>query len=102
LLHASPEVLSVPDPFTKLYPFQVAAIPVGDTTVELDTIYHLLRSKPDVLGFFDFEKQDEDIEIITEPTREASDRFPAYIQDTLLCTLTAILIGSLGGVVFGE
>ena len=47
-----------PDPVTKLYPFQLAAIPVGDTTVDLDTVFCLLRSQPDVLGFFEIRRGD--------------------------------------------
>lgn len=31
-----------------LYPFQLAAISTGDTIAEVDTIYNLLKSQPDV------------------------------------------------------
>ncbi|CAJ1934507.1 unnamed protein product [Cylindrotheca closterium] len=49
LFRAAPEVLSRPDPVTKLYPFQLAAIPSGDTSPDLDTVFCLLRSRPDLL-----------------------------------------------------
>jgi len=52
LVRAAPEVLLRPDPMTKLFPFQLAAIPVGDTSVDLSTIFCLLRNQPDILGFF--------------------------------------------------
>eukprot|EP00980_Cylindrotheca_fusiformis_P027502 scaffold20791_cov137-Cylindrotheca_fusiformis.AAC.1 len=52
LLQAAPEVLFIPDPVTKLFPFQLASIRVRDTEVDLGTIYNLLRRQPDVLGFF--------------------------------------------------
>ena len=104
LLHAAPRVLSTTDPLTNLYPFQLAAIPVGDTTVDLDTIYKLLRSKPDIMGYFDFQKQAKVTELITEPSKreETEQRCSLYTQETLLGAVTAILIGSIGGVVFGK
>lgn len=55
LFYAAPRILLVPDPVTKLYPFQLAAAAVPSssgehtTTVELDTVYLLLRAQPDVL-----------------------------------------------------
>jgi hypothetical protein len=49
LFEGAPEAISLPDPVTCLYPFQLAAIPIRETTVCLDTIYHLLRAQPAVL-----------------------------------------------------
>mgnify|MGYP005855895967 CR=1 FL=1 len=50
LFMAAPELLSVRDPVTKLYPFQLAAIPVGDTlVVNATTIWELLRLQPELL-----------------------------------------------------
>ena len=50
LLLAAPDVLTIRDPITKLYPFQLAAVPVGETTVELDTVYMLLRCQPTLIS----------------------------------------------------
>lgn len=50
-------VLLKQDPETKLFPFQLASIPVRDTEVELDTIFHLLRRQPDVLRLFKLQKK---------------------------------------------
>ena len=55
LFFAAPSVLLEADPVTKLYPFQLAAIPIRDTQVDLDTIFHLLREQPAVLSRFDCE-----------------------------------------------
>jgi hypothetical protein len=49
LFEGAPEAISLPDPVTSVYPFQLASIPIRSTAVDLDTIYHLLRSQPDVL-----------------------------------------------------
>jgi hypothetical protein len=102
LFHAAPEVLLIRDPVTRWYPFQLAAIPVGDNmTVELDTIYHLLRSQPNVLGFFDLAKNQK-----KETAIAGNDRLsypcPRFVQDTLLGTLTAVFIGSIAGMVFAD
>jgi hypothetical protein len=102
LFHAAPEILLVADPLTKLFPFQLAAIPVRDTKVELDTIYHLLRSQPDVLGSFDFHKREDPEEAAYVSTTQPSERCPTIVQDTLLGTITAIFIGSVAGVVFAD
>jgi hypothetical protein len=49
LFEGAPEAISLPDPVTRVYPFQLASIPIRSTTVDLDTIYHLLRAQPAVL-----------------------------------------------------
>ena len=49
LFEGAPEAISLPDPVTRVYPFQLASIPIRSTTVDLDTIYHLLRAQPTVL-----------------------------------------------------
>jgi hypothetical protein len=46
LFEGAPEAISLPDPVTRVYPFQLASIPIRSTTVDLDTIYHLLRAQP--------------------------------------------------------
>lgn len=50
LFQASPQTLLVQDTITLLFPFQQAAVPVGDTKVDLDTVFQLLRQHPAVLG----------------------------------------------------
>jgi hypothetical protein len=55
LVCSAPAVLLLRDPLTKLYPFQLAAIPSGDTAnVDLGTIYELLRAQPQVMNLLDF------------------------------------------------
>jgi hypothetical protein len=49
LFEGAPEAISLPDPVTRVYPFQLASIPIRSTMVDLDTIYHLLRTQPAVL-----------------------------------------------------
>jgi hypothetical protein len=49
LFEGAPEAISLPDPVTRVYPFQLASIPIRSTAVDLDTIYHLLRAQPAVL-----------------------------------------------------
>lgn len=43
LIHAAPDVLTIPDPHTQLVPFLLAA---SNSDVDLDTIYTLLREGP--------------------------------------------------------
>jgi hypothetical protein len=108
LFFAAPHALVQPDPLTRLYPFQLAAIPVGDTTVELDTIYQLLRVQPNVLTFFDFTKMEKD-EINTPLLVGLIDTAACGIVHTrqsrhyaLLGTISAILIGGVAGFVFSD
>jgi hypothetical protein len=50
LFWAAPEVLSLRDPVTQLYPFQLAAIPVQENlAVDVSTIVDLLRQRPDLI-----------------------------------------------------
>ena len=99
LFHAAPHVLTIPDPFTRLYPFQLAAIPVGDTIVDLDTIYHLLRAQPDVLRLFDCS-----FSISAENRMQGRSVLPCpnILHETLIGTLSAIMIGGLAGLFFWE
>ena len=50
LVRCYPDALVLPDPVTGLLPFLASAVPVGDTSVDLTTIYGLLRSLPTALG----------------------------------------------------
>jgi hypothetical protein len=50
LFQAEPGMLGVRDPVTRLYPFQLAAIPFRDNlVVDTGTIFQLLRQRPDLL-----------------------------------------------------
>jgi hypothetical protein len=49
LFEGAPEAIFLPDPVTRVYPFQLASIPVRSTAVDLDTIYNLLRVQPPAL-----------------------------------------------------
>ena len=50
LFLAAPEVLSMVDPITKLYPFQLAAIPVQENLlIDVGTIVDLIRQRPELL-----------------------------------------------------
>jgi hypothetical protein len=50
LFQAAPEMLSVQDPVTLLYPFQLAAIPFRDNlVVDTGTILQLMKQRPDLL-----------------------------------------------------
>eukprot|EP00977_Amphora_coffeiformis_P014329 scaffold3971_cov159-Amphora_coffeaeformis.AAC.8 len=49
LVKCAPDVLLQPDPVCGLLPFMAAATPVGDTVVDLNTIYHTLRFWPSAL-----------------------------------------------------
>jgi hypothetical protein len=89
----------IPDPVTKLFPFQLASIPVRDTKVDLDTIFHLLRRRPDVLGFFKVEerkkrKKEPDITYAWE-ARDIH-------RETLLAIVAAVFIGNMLGVFFPD
>ena len=51
---ASPQLLVVRDPYTGLFPFQLAGIPINEKpcdTDNLETIYQLLRARPDVISY---------------------------------------------------
>lgn len=103
LFLAAPEVLMMTDPVTKLHPFQLAAVPVGTTMVELDTIYMLLRSQPDVLKDYSYTavkiSQPKPCgEMMNKST--AAERCPSHLQGTMLGTMTAVLIGSVVGAAF--
>ena len=108
LFYAASHVLLVQDPVTKLYPFQLAAIPVRDTAVELDTIYHLLREKPDVLNLFDLQKRDRTEEETVQqrtPYDVAATQYQRcsrMLDNALVGTISAILIGSVAGIMFGD
>jgi hypothetical protein len=50
---AAPEVLIVSDPFTGLFPFQLAGVPITEEKAcdidKLETVYQLLKARPDVI-----------------------------------------------------
>ncbi|MGK3736181.1 MAG: hypothetical protein ACI8RD_007153, partial [Bacillariaceae sp.] len=51
---AAPEIVLIRDPSTKLFPFQLSAVPIldgNDNGVDLETVYKLLRSRPDVINY---------------------------------------------------
>jgi hypothetical protein len=65
LVGAAPGILLIRDPVTKLYPFQLAAAASSDTaTVDLDTIYELLRAQPQVMNLLDFSTRKESRRLI--------------------------------------
>lgn len=98
LFYAAPRVLLVPDPLTKLYPFQLAAVPSGDSTVDLDTVYLLLRAQPDVLNVFDALPVAKQIAAVTVETNKlASKTRPDAIHGALLGSMSAIMIGGAFG-----
>lgn len=49
ILRFAPDILGISDPLEGVIPFQLAAIPVRDTFVDLNTVYQLLRAQPDLL-----------------------------------------------------
>ena len=51
LFRAYPQAIGSPDPVSKLWPFQLAAIPVGESQASLDTVLELLLAEPNVLEF---------------------------------------------------
>ena len=46
LFQNAPFAASLVDPVTGVYPFQLAAVPVRDTAIDLDSVYQLLRVHP--------------------------------------------------------
>jgi len=109
LFRAAPEVVLMRDPVTKLFPFQLAAVPIRDSKVDLETVYMLLRSQPDVLTLMDcFQARQTEKEIQPEgllllPTAMKRTLVLSHgMYDLLLGFLTAISIGSLSGMVFGS
>jgi hypothetical protein len=105
LFHAAPQVLLMPDPLTKLYPFQLAAVlPSGDITVELDTVYLLLRAQPDVLNLFDACLPAKQIAAVTVETIKLTSKTGpvphAIHHDALLGSISAIVIGGAFGFIF--
>jgi hypothetical protein len=103
LFLAAPHVLLVQDPWTKLYPFQLAAIPVRDTVVELDTIYHLLRARPDVLTLIDISPSHcETTNKAMLPQGRHLDHFRGHCDGVLIGAASAILIGSATALMFSQ
>lgn len=62
LIQCAPEVLLQPDPACGLLPFLAAATPVGETVVDLNTVYQTLRFFPAAL---ETARQDCEVEIET-------------------------------------
>ena len=102
LFHAAPEIVTTPDPYTKLYPFQLAAIPVRETEVDLDTIYCLLRSRPEVMKLFDVGKRGHQTETMKGSENKRVDKYSSFVFQSLLGTIAAIFIGGVVGAVFTE
>ena len=95
-------VILKPDPVTKLYPFQLASIPVRETTVDLDTIFHLLRSQPDVLQSFHFKegKHDDDKKKKAEVPMPESSIIFYNTPETILGVCTTLIVGILVSTVY--
>lgn len=126
LFYAAPDVVMIQDPITMLYPFQLAAVlhrgesnDTSSSSVDLETIYHLLRSRPEILHLFVVD--DNNVETIKEhpagycdgqqqeiwriyrrKTSEGTSHCPPFLQEALLGTATAILIGSVAGTIYAE
>jgi hypothetical protein len=117
LFRAAPDVVLRIDPPTSLYPFQLAAIPSGDTTVDLETIYQLLRSRPEVLNRFCLKREGGPSERSkegeqysgggvprkgTKSSSEGGSPCPPFLHDVLLGTATALFIGGFAGRIFAD
>jgi hypothetical protein len=143
LFYAAPDIVMIQDPITMLYPFQLAAVVVpsprnescrDDTTkgscstsscgVDLETIYRLLRSRPEIIHRFIVDngveptinqryqptatycdkdgQQQQEIKrrIQRKNTTAKNNQCPSILQETLLGTATALLIGSVVGTIF--
>ena len=103
----------IQDPATQLYPFQLAAIPVRDTVVELDTIYELLRAQPAVLTLFNkpgkaAQTWQEEGNAAWGPIRGSpksggfAGQCPAMLDSALFGTMSAVLIGGAAGLMFTD
>jgi len=60
LFLAAPEILLFQDPLTRLFPFQLPAVSVlggNDDDVDLETVYQLLRSRPDVVNYLQIRRK---------------------------------------------
>ena len=101
----------IQDPVTHLFPFQLAAIPVRDTVVELDTVYELLRAQPDVLNLCNTSPRvksqspyNSSAILRTRERRATAGGFaggcPPFPDSALFGTVSAILIGSAAGFMF--
>jgi hypothetical protein len=108
LFRAAPEVLQFRDPVTGLYPFQLAAVPSGETTNDLDTIFELLRAQPQVMILMDTTsawkgrmlQHSKALGVQYGPRPMQSLSMAAEIP--LLGTVTAALIGVLAGILGSE
>lgn len=91
------QVISISDPVTRLYPFQLASIPVRDTKVDLDTIFLLLRSQPDLLQFFEPNEENKNNDYEEEEGKKNTESPNSFDHnpETILGFLTGnILLGA--------
>ena len=119
MFHAAPHTLLIQDPVTNLFPFQLAAVPVRDTVVELDTVYELLRAQPDVLNLCNTSSRASTTTtrstqayagILRTKERRAGTTAggfgaggcPPFPDSALFGTVSAILIGSAAGFMFSS
>eukprot|EP00934_Nitzschia_sp_Nitz4_P006875 Nitzschia sp. Nitz4//scaffold161_size51353//13377//14696//NITZ4_006943-RA/size51353-processed-gene-0.58-mRNA-1//1//CDS//3329537894//6865//frame0 len=118
---AAPHVVFLQDPLTRLYPFQLAAAPAGEEmAVDLNTIYMLLRSQPDVLSHMDVENLDNKVSLRDVTKRDKKGAFlfpwkkctcwdlprfhwcPPKVCETIVGVMIALCIGGTVGVLLGE
>lgn len=114
LFQAAPNIVLRQDPVTCLYPFQLAAMPSGDTTVDLETIYQLLRSRPEILNIFEVERTSglsmdthqgsRDLSSIPSQGTKSTGRgyCSRLIQQAILGAAIALLIGGVAGTIFAN
>ncbi|KAG7374443.1 hypothetical protein IV203_013538 [Nitzschia inconspicua] len=98
LVGAAPGVLLKRDPVTNLYPFQLAATPFGSsTTVDLDTIYRLLRTQPEVVYLMERtpQKEIQPTETMSSPPKLQSTGMEWLINAALAVVLISIFAHSV-------
>jgi hypothetical protein len=91
LFQRAPEVLLISDPITGVYPFQLAAIPVRDTLVDLDTVFHLLRAQPSGLNEIRYQTGPE---VVPRLKRKYEDN-DVTAQNKCFCAGLAFVVGGL-------
>jgi len=102
LVSCSPDVLLQPDPVSGLVPFMAAATPIGETVVDLNTIYQTLRFWPSALEMsrqkriLKYEERDDAVTATTLLFRK-NPKFQA-INFPLLCAISVTAIA--GGIAF--
>lgn len=91
---AAPEVLLARDPFTRLFPFQLAGVPIteeksSDVDV-LETVYQLLRTQPDVIYYL---QEAERRKKKPKPTHSTKDSRKRPSKQMLFIAFTKRLFG---------